>query len=102
LTAKVYTSNSHGFAALGQTNIGGADNNAVTLVGATNLYPQSTNENIHGNFVGNFGGIVERNGKNPQRTTDAGEVSVSLCGTSLNGQAAHIVTGGNPGFCGGS
>ena len=34
--------------------------------------------------------------------TDAGEVSVSLCGTSLSGQAAHIVTHDNPGFCGGS
>jgi hypothetical protein len=96
---KVYGSNSHGFAALGQTNIGGADNNAVTLAGATNLYPQSTNENVHGNFVVNFGGIVSSQG---QKVTDAGEVSVSLCGTSLSGQAAHIVTHDNPGFCGGS
>jgi hypothetical protein len=66
----------------------------VTLVGATTLYAQSTNENIHGNFVVNFvvnfGGIVERNNKNPQQTTDAGGVSVSLCGTSLSGQAAHM------------
>jgi hypothetical protein len=99
---KVYGSNNHGFAALGQTNVNGADNNAMTLVGATTLYAQSTNENIHGNFVVNFGGIVERNDKNPQQTTDAGGVSVSLCGTSLSGQVAHIVTAGNPGFCGGS
>jgi hypothetical protein len=80
-------SNSHGFAALGQTNIHGADNNAVTVAGQTNLYGSG---NIHGNFVVNAGGFVEQNGSNPQLVTDSGEVSVSVCGTSLSGQAAHI------------
>ena len=89
-------SNSHGFAALGQTNIDGADNNAVTVAGKTNLYGYG---NIHGNFVVNAAGFVEQNGTSPQQTTDAGEVSVSLCGASISGQAAHIVTNDNPAFC---
>ena len=87
-------SNSHGFAALGQTNIGGADNNAVTVAGATNLYGTG---NVHGNFVVNAGGLVTQNGNNPQQTTDAGEVSLSVCGASVSGQAAHIRTG--PAIC---
>ena len=91
-------SNSHGFAALGQTNIYGADNNAVTVAGATNLYGKG---NIHGNFVVNAGGFVEQNGKKPQQVTDAGEVSLSVCGTSISGQAAHINVGTIPGgLCG--
>jgi hypothetical protein len=69
---KVYGSNSHGFAALGQTNIGGAANNAVTLVGATNLYPQYNTENVDRNFVVNFEGIAYSQG---QEVTDAGEAS---------------------------
>lgn len=88
-------SNSHGFAAFGQTNIDGADNNAVTVAGKTDLYGKG---NIHGNFVVNSGGYVAQNGKNPQQTTDAGEVSLSVCGTSISGQAAHITTG--PAVCG--
>ena len=90
-------SNSHGFAALGQTNINGADNNAVTVAGQTNLYDRTDDkydDNVHGNFVVNFGGSVQQVG---QRTTDAGEVSVSVCGASVSGQAAHIKVPG--GFC---
>jgi hypothetical protein len=83
-------SNTHGFAALGQTNMNGADNNAVTVAGQTNLYDRTDNkyaDNVHGNFVVNFGGSVQQAG---QRTTDAGELSLSACGTSVSGQAAHI------------
>ena len=81
----------HGFAALGQTNINGTNDNVVTVAGQTNLYAPGN----HDNFVVNFGGDVGANGNNPQRVIDAGEISVSVCGTSVSGQAAHITT--NPG-----
>jgi hypothetical protein len=60
----------------------------VTLVGATRLSSQYQTENVHGNFVVNFGGIAY---SQEQKVTDAGEVSVSGCGSSVSGQAAHII-----------
>ncbi len=56
------------------------------MAGKTDLFEKG---NIHGNFVVNFAGSVSQSNQ-PQQTTDAGEVSVSVCGTSVSGQAAHI------------
>jgi hypothetical protein len=92
-------SNTHGFAASGQTNVNGADNNVVTVGGNTYLYSHGKGNDVHGNFVVNFAGNVDQS--KLQQVTDAGEVSVSLCDTSLTGQAAHIKATGNPSLCGG-
>ena len=54
------------------------------------LYKQGDDDNIHGNFVVNFAGNVDHFKKPAQTVTDAGAVSLSVCGTSLSGQAAHI------------
>ena len=66
--------------------------------GLTNLYGTAEGDDVHDNFVVNFGGNVQSHG---QKVTDAGEVSLSVCGTALSGQASHINVGPLPagGLC---
>ncbi len=72
-------SNSHGF----RTNLYDATDDA---------YDDNVDGNVDGNVVVSFGGQVQARG---QKVTDAGEVSLSVCGRSLSGQAAHITTSPN-------
>jgi hypothetical protein len=81
--------NNHGFSALGGSVVGGKNNNVVTVAGSSLV-------GGHDNFVVNAGGLVTPNFKSPQGPADAGEISVSVCGTSVSGQAAHITTGSLP------
>jgi hypothetical protein len=80
--------------AFGVTQVGGTShhNNVVTVAGATDL------EDAHDNTVLNAGGLVT---SADQGDDTPGAVSLSVCGTGIGAQAAHI-TVTNVGVCGGA
>jgi hypothetical protein len=90
------TKNNNVVSVLGATSVSGHahDNNVLTVGGVTSVSGDSHNNNIV-----NVGGAVESNDQG-----DApGALSLSVCGTSLSGQADHItVSSFSDGLCGGS
>ena len=87
------TYNNNVVSVLGVTTVGllptdtSNHNNVTTIGGLTNV-----GGNSHDNTIVNTGGAVIANGA-------VSQTSVSACGTSLTGQAAHITT--SPALCGG-
>ena len=79
------TENNNVVNAFGVTSVGGnaRNNNVVTVGGATLV-----GGDAHDNTIVNGGGLVTAAGQGDA----AGALSVSVCGTSLTGQADHITT----------
>jgi hypothetical protein len=75
--------NNNGFSALGATVITGGKNNNVVTVGGSSL----TAPDAHDNSIVNFGGSVT---PKTLQGTNPGALSVSVCGTPIGAQAAHI------------
>jgi hypothetical protein len=75
----------------GLTGPNTARNNVVTVGGATIL-----GGDAHDNTVVNVGGVVSQQKKQKDAP---GVLSLSACGTSFSGQAAHLTV--SPGACGG-
>jgi hypothetical protein len=75
----------------GLTGPNTARNNVVTVGGVTTL-----GGDAHDNTVVNVGGVVSQQ---KMQKDEPGVLSLSACGTSFSGQAAHITV--SPGACGG-
>ena len=78
-----YTENNNVVSAFGVTSVGGhaKNNNVLTVAGGTVVDGDS-----HDNTIVNVGGFVESDDQGDK----PGALSVSVCGTSLSGQADHI------------